>query len=129
MIYFEELNNKKYKNKILKDIVEFYENEIKEYIEHDSFVVDFLYMDNGNENVKIYIIELNPFYAQTGAGLFSWKKDRELFLNGPLEFRVRNEIDNKIETYFAPKWKKFLDEYKEKRNVNMNGNDKNCIIL
>ena len=87
--------------------------------------MDFLYDDD-----KVYIIELNPFYAQTGAALFSWKKDRDLFVNGPLEFRARTEIDDKIQTYFAPKWKKSLEQYKQSGAIsNGDNNQKHCVIL
>ena len=125
MIYFEEFQDEEYRKKVLDDIVGFYEKKIKDYIELDSFVMDFLYDDG-----RVYIIELNPFYAQTGAGLFSWKKDRDLFMNGPLEFRVRTKMDDKIETYFAPKWKKSLDEYKQSGVVEEgDDNKKHCIVL
>jgi hypothetical protein len=41
-------------------------------------VIDFYYSKSG----KPLIIELNPFHIGAGAALFSWRLDRELFLNG-----------------------------------------------
>mmetsp|Transcript_9499 Transcript_9499/g.10498 ORF Transcript_9499/g.10498 Transcript_9499/m.10498 type:complete len:378 (-) Transcript_9499:58-1191(-) len=51
---------------------------------HENYVIDF-YVDN-NDNV--YIIELNSFESWTGGCLFSWSKDIDVIVNGPLEFRL-----------------------------------------
>jgi hypothetical protein len=39
---------------------------------------------------RVLIIELNPFFSDTGACLFSWKSanDRHIIQNGPFELRV-----------------------------------------
>ena len=31
---------------------------------------------------------MNPFHRGAGAGCFTWAKDREIFLNGPFQFRL-----------------------------------------
>lgn len=49
----------------------------------DSYVIDFLILDK-----EILMLELNPFYKYAGAGLFSWRDDRQRLLNGPFELRV-----------------------------------------
>lgn len=64
---------------------------------HSSYVIDF-YLASDN---SIKIVELNPFvrlngstpsnhpqHIGAGACLFSWKENRDLFLNGPFEFRI-----------------------------------------
>ncbi len=51
-------------------------------------------------NKKVKVIELNPFHIGgifyiiyvAGACLFSWKTDRELFLNGPLGKKINLKI-------------------------------------
>ena len=75
----------------------------------ESYVIDFFVEDNDD----IMVIELNPFHqglfffsipsslffisltqiSTTGAGacLFSWREDRETFMNGPYTFRVVTE--------------------------------------
>jgi hypothetical protein len=39
--------------------------------------------------ITVKIVELNPFHAHTSACHFSWKKDRDLILNGPFQFWVK----------------------------------------
>ncbi len=85
---------------------------------------------------KIAIIEFNPFYKSAGSGLFNWKDDRELFLNGPLEFRVREGKDPKELFYLHASWVRAFKEYKgekiEEKNPKKTKDGKkktNCIIL
>lgn len=52
-------------------------------IPHDSYVIDFAVLPE-----RIVVIETNPFHVLAGAAHFSWRLDRERFLNGPFEMRV-----------------------------------------
>lgn len=53
---------------------------------NQASVMDVAVLDN-----EIYLIEFNPWGKATGAGLFSWKEDKEQLLNGPVEIRLRKE--------------------------------------
>ena len=86
-------------------IFNFFNTEIRDKLQHiESYVIDF-FVDVD----KIYVIELNPFHTGAGPCLFTWrgiyfficffslfqnfngfvqKENRELFMNGPFEFRV-----------------------------------------
>lgn len=99
--------------------------------------------DNINSQSKkwdVALIELNPFYTSAGAGLFSWKQDRELFLNGPCQLRIATpDTIKKLEMF--GQWGKLFDSYKtgveNTASVNKNAQQKprerrqskGCIIL
>merc|ERR1712228_480972 len=98
--------------------------------------------DKKENDWNIFVIELNPFYKSAGAGLFDWRSDRELFLNGPCEIRIRNELDPKGIDYFHPSWAKSYEAYIEEsdtitydKNLFKNGKGKgkgkkkSCVIL
>jgi hypothetical protein len=65
----------------------------------NSYIIDFtvdrhsLYNENIPAQDCIRIIELNPFEVGTGACLFDWKTDLELFKHGPFEFRFLENRD------------------------------------
>eukprot|EP00727_Mastigamoeba_balamuthi_P009771 m51a1_g5416 hypothetical protein (353) ;mRNA; f:124055-125431 len=84
-------------------IREFHDAVVAPAIPHESYVVDFFLKKD-----SIRVIELNPFYVGAGAGLFSWKEDRELFLNGPFEMRVRTCPDETLGDLLAPAWHRYL---------------------
>ncbi|ETO34583.1 hypothetical protein RFI_02506 [Reticulomyxa filosa] len=111
-LYFPQLCRDK--EQIGKEILEFFQTHIESQLRagHESYVIDFLRLETGPNAIKIYVIELNPFYAQTGAALFNWKQHRELFMNGPFEFRVRTEPNEKCDEYLHQSWKISLDEYR-----------------
>lgn len=65
-------------------ILNFFNDQIRDKLQHiESYVIDF-FVDVD----KIYVIELNPFHTGAGPCLFTWRENRELFMNGPFEFRV-----------------------------------------
>jgi hypothetical protein len=72
--YFKELDDKKIRESILKEIIEFYE-KIKYDIPYEDAVMDIVKLDG-----KWLVVEFNPFGAETGtgAGLFNWKDDYEV---------------------------------------------------
>jgi len=54
------------------------------------------------------VIELNPFYISAGAGLFSWRLDRERFLNGPFEFRITESFPEEGKDILPLRWARWL---------------------
>jgi len=113
MSYFPELVQNK--EKIEKLIQEFI-GEILEFLPYENAVVDILVHkfslndDNTSDNsdkrnkLKAQIIEINPFFGDTGACLFSWREpsDVEILKNGPFQLRLReNPID---QPYNALPW-------------------------
>lgn len=54
------------------------------------------------------IIELNPFHVGAGPCLFSWRLDRERFLNGPYEFRIVENAQNDSFDVIPLKWQKWI---------------------
>jgi len=73
------------------------------------------------------IIELNPFFADTGACLFSWKSnvDRDIISKGPFEFRILEKpIDSSLEI-FDQKWVSFIKNYRKSIDDNNTGG---CVL-
>ncbi|ETO13393.1 hypothetical protein RFI_23982 [Reticulomyxa filosa] len=109
-------------------ITQFFESQVKEFVPFDSYVIDFLVFDDG----RVAIIEFNPFYTKAGSGLFAWKTDRELFLNGPLEFRFLLQPDPTVINNLHNSWKDAFDRYLEqdRRNPNLPNNScSNCCVI
>jgi len=80
-----------------------FHDSIRDKIPHSSYVIDF-YVTRDN---RVLIVELNPFvslcpnknnhltsrqHIGAGAGLFTWREHRELFMNGPYTFRIVEEV-------------------------------------
>jgi len=99
------------KEKIGKMILKFFNEVLKEPLRsHDNYVID-LFMDR-TDGDKFYVIELNPFHIGAGACLFSWKLDRDLFLNGPFEIRVQtNHFKGDYQSILSIGWEKFLQKH------------------
>jgi hypothetical protein len=89
----------KYHPQIVKRIKEFFEIARPKLTHVNSYIIDFtvdrhsLYNENIPAQDCIRIIELNPFEVGTGACLFDWKTDLELFKHGPFEFRFLENRD------------------------------------
>jgi hypothetical protein len=102
----------KNKGEIEHPIRSFFDLQIKDKLtSHENYVIDF-FVDFGSKTVKV--IELNPFHIGAGPALFSWKEHRELFMNGPFEFRVVEKVNGdealqKLPVY----WEKMLRNYVE----------------
>ena len=78
----------------------------------DSYVFDVWVDFSRPHELDFLIIELNPFHVGAGTGLFSWKADRELFLNGPangvgFELRVCKELEKEPFNILPSRWQKF----------------------
>jgi hypothetical protein len=54
-------------------------------VPHRTFIVDLFLSPSTN---KIQIVGFNPFEATTCASLFDWRKDTNVLLNGPFQFRI-----------------------------------------
>ncbi len=80
--YFPELLT--HKQSIADRLQRFFNESIRSRIDMDHYVIDFLIVSD----TEIIVLELNPFYKHAGAGLFSWKDDRQRLMNGPFELRV-----------------------------------------
>ena len=78
------------------------ENEIESYVLDVAWVKkqdgddenDEKKEDDKDGDYNWIIIELNPMCTNAGVGLFDWKKEYGLFLNGPTSFRVRETMHN-----------------------------------
>eukprot|EP01111_Echinosteliopsis_oligospora_P012071 TRINITY_DN4101_c0_g3_i1.p1 TRINITY_DN4101_c0_g3~~TRINITY_DN4101_c0_g3_i1.p1 ORF type:complete len:380 (-),score=102.02 TRINITY_DN4101_c0_g3_i1:62-1201(-) len=107
-IRFPELVRRK--QEYIQRIREYFES-VKHLIPHESYVIDFFVLED-----RIIIIELNPFHQGAGAGLFSWKTDRNLFMNGPFEARVMDtpaSVRDPME-YIPPFWLRYIKEIIER---------------
>jgi len=101
--YFEELSKNKLEYQ--KKILDFFESIKIHFAEHSSYVIDFFVTGD-----SIYIIEINPFHSGAGAALFSWKENRELFLNGPFEFRVVDQLTSNPKEVMPKTWIRFIND-------------------
>lgn len=102
-LHFPELVQRKQE---LQDLMtSFFYEHVAPVAPYRSFVIDF-YVSASNQ---VMIIEFNPFHNGAGAGLFSWSKDRELFLNGPLEFRIVPELPSDQLDIIPARWNRWID--------------------
>ncbi|KAL9657809.1 hypothetical protein ABK040_013147 [Willaertia magna] len=99
-LYYEKLN--KNKQVYQHAIQSFFDNFIKEKLPWNNCILDFILIEDNNDNnntqqennlnLKVEILEFNPFNRFTGPALFSWSKDIEILKgNEPFEFRLRTE--------------------------------------
>eukprot|EP01117_Protostelium_nocturnum_P008561 TRINITY_DN3076_c0_g1_i1.p1 TRINITY_DN3076_c0_g1~~TRINITY_DN3076_c0_g1_i1.p1 ORF type:complete len:391 (-),score=115.60 TRINITY_DN3076_c0_g1_i1:602-1774(-) len=107
VVHFPELVEKK--EEILNRMINFFRDEVQPNLTQSSYVVDLFVSTN-----RIYIIELNPFHNGAGGGLFSWSKNRDLFMNGPLEFRIVNsekELDEDPWEFITTYWLRLIKSH------------------
>jgi len=93
--------------------------------EHENYIIDF-FVDFDHGQVKV--IELNPFHIGAGAALFSWKEHRELFMNGPFEFRVVEKVKLKGMELLPAFWEKTLKAIVEEVSTEFFPKKGGCII-
>jgi len=106
-LYFPHL----VKNKnIYKEKIEAFYDQVKDIIPQELCVMDVLILPDD----EIKIIELNPFYNDTGACLFSWIEDKDILRNGPLEIRVVDKSPKEPYLDLDHKWRLFVEEYRDK---------------
>lgn len=108
--YFADLVSNKLQ--IQQKILDFFA-KIKDLIPHENYVIDFAIVNND----RVLIIELNPFFGDTGACLFSWRepKDVNIMKNGPFEFRVLEKPHDFPLDCFGSEWKDFIDSYRGRK--------------
>jgi len=112
MSYFPKLVQKKEKirriiHEFIGEILEFlpYENAVVDILIHEFALNDDTMINLDKRNtLNAQIIEINPFFGDTGACLFSWREpsDVEILKNGPFQLRIReNPLD---QPYNALPW-------------------------
>ena len=61
---------------------------VKDKIPLDRYIVDFAWTKE-----RVFLVEVNPFDGEivfpASTGLWSWEKDKEQMMNGPLKLRIR----------------------------------------
>jgi len=66
---------------------------------------------NRMENLKVFVVELNPLAEFASSGLFTWEKDKGvLFGDLPFEFRTSSSVDPFAQKNINPNWAKHLNE-------------------
>uniref|UniRef100_A0A7S2TRW3 Cell division cycle protein 123 n=1 Tax=Lotharella oceanica TaxID=641309 RepID=A0A7S2TRW3_9EUKA len=103
---------------IAEQIQRFFNETVRDRLSatHESYVIDFLVRSPTWDDVQV--IELNAYEVYTGAGLFSWSKDRDVLMNGPFELRVlESEPDVGREQFIAKRWMPVVDEHIEFRRL------------
>eukprot|EP01129_Flabellula_baltica_P009588 TRINITY_DN3937_c0_g1_i3.p1 TRINITY_DN3937_c0_g1~~TRINITY_DN3937_c0_g1_i3.p1 ORF type:complete len:239 (-),score=45.98 TRINITY_DN3937_c0_g1_i3:6-722(-) len=108
MAYSEELEQRK--AEIQELILNFYDS-VKDKIPQSSYVIDFYV---GADNT-VKIIELNPFHIGAGPCLFSWRENREQFINGPFEFRITESVPDDIHETIPIRWHKYINKQLKNR--------------
>jgi len=107
------------KRDIIKQrLLEFFDVVSPKLTNHESYVIDFFVLAD-----RILIIELNPFHSGAGAGLFSWKDNRELFMHGPLEMRVLETLTENPKDVLLPQWIRFIAKKYSKQEVREEDDD------
>eukprot|EP01130_Rhizamoeba_saxonica_P014509 TRINITY_DN6350_c0_g1_i1.p1 TRINITY_DN6350_c0_g1~~TRINITY_DN6350_c0_g1_i1.p1 ORF type:complete len:231 (-),score=48.90 TRINITY_DN6350_c0_g1_i1:50-742(-) len=93
----------------LKNLISDFFYSIVDRIPMDNAIVDFLV-----DGDQVLIIELNPFFADTGACLFDWYNDRELLKNGPLQMRVETAPQKDPYLCATRGWKAYMKRYRSR---------------
>jgi len=108
--YAEVASNKR---ELQERILRFFNESVRDKLTHiQSYVIDFFVDEN-----RVYVIELNPFHTGAGACLFSWRENRELFMNGPFEFRVVEAPHENPLAALPAFWEKKLTFYLNTENT------------
>jgi very-short-patch-repair endonuclease len=72
--YFDDLYKENEQERIKKLIVDFFDKEVKDKIQHESYVIDFIILKS-----RVLVIELNPFHIG-GIDLINRKPGHVCFL-------------------------------------------------
>lgn len=85
---------------------------------YNDYIVDFAMVPKkqsfserkqGNLEWECIVIELNPFETSTGAGLFSWSKDRDLLAGKASESSEKKGIPLRLHEQRVPGIERFFD--------------------
>jgi len=108
---------KKYKELISTTICKFIEEElISKGINHlNNFVLDLILVSQTPQqgpysNLKVYVVEVNPFAEFAGEGLFSWTDEVDILKGrAPFEFRiVESPVKGAIKNIDS-EWRSFIE--------------------
>ena len=92
-------------SRIKSDLEKFFFS-VKGLIPLDRYIIDFAWTEE-----KVYLVEVNPFNGEivfpASTGLWSWEKDRNQMMNGPLELRIRKTEEDPfvMKTNIDPLWR------------------------
>ena len=102
-VMFPQLNSMA--SRIKSDLEKFF-SSVKDLISLDRYIIDFAWTED-----KVYLVEVNPFDGEivfpASTGLWSWEKDRNQMMNGPLELRIRKTEEDPfiMKTNIDPLWR------------------------
>lgn len=95
-------------------IRDFWKENLKDAIPLDSYVVDFVCQQESRVppyNMKVTVVELNPFGEFASGGLFKWEvaHDKDVLLGKkPFEFRVAAEPQKDVLQRLPLAWKDYI---------------------
>ena len=108
-IYIEDVC--KHKQKYQDLILTFFNTNLKQcLLDYEQYVIDFVVC--GGDTKQVFVVELNPFHANTSGCMFLWKTDRDLILHGPFTFRVEENPLHDGSDKIPESWAKIIQEYK-----------------
>lgn len=122
------------KDELKKCLQQFFDTHIRDvFVTHGSYIFDVWVggFEDKKKPLEMLVIELNPFHIGAGAGLFSWKTDRELFLNGPkdtsllFELRLCTEIEKDPFEVLPIQWRRYIEQKEKEVEQQKNG----CILF
>ncbi len=103
LVVFPEL--KSHTAAIRADLEAFYAS-IRDRIPLSNYIIDFAWTKD-----RVYLVEVNPFDGKhvfpASTGLWSWERDRQQMMNGPLELRTRETEESwpVLKNAIDPKWR------------------------
>lgn len=88
------------------------------FASHGSYIVDF-WVDFASADLETFVIELNPFHIGAGAGLFTWREHRHLFMHGPdsgkgFELRLCERVGDNPYKVLPNQWVAHIRQHREK---------------
>jgi hypothetical protein len=104
----------KYKEYLLGVMKTFIEKELVTTVPLGNFVIDIMLVsqtpDQGAySNLKVYIVEINPFAEFAGEGLFSWTYESHILKGkAPFEFRVVEKPPKDAIKLIDAEWRMFI---------------------
>jgi len=109
----------KHKEMLLQVMKSFIENELVPKVPLNNFVIDIMLVSQTPEqgsysNLKVYIVEINPFAEFAGEGLFSWTYESHILKGkAPFEFRVVEKPPKDAIKQIDAEWRSFVMADKE----------------
>jgi len=105
----------RHKDQIREIIVKFVESELVEKVPLPNFVLDLMLVSQTPQqgpysNMKVYVVEINPFAEFAGEGLFSWTTEADILKGrAPFEFRVVTAPPPGAIKLIDAEWRSFLE--------------------